>query len=106
MVENSEINEIIIPLAAGIGLSVVFLLVDYLLAANYLIVFGLLVSAFVSGFLLKKPILYSIVTGAIVAIAASIIIAAIYGSCPAWAELLGKGIVAALIGNVIRSKLI
>ena len=106
MNENGDIKDLFLPLAAGVVLSAVFLIIDSVFAASYLAFFGLLISAFAAGFMIKKPILYSIVCGAAIAVIVSLIVFAVAGGCPYWAELLGKGIVGALLGNVVRTKLL
>lgn len=104
MSENVETNPDFLPFAVGVGLSLVFLIIDYFLSANLLSLFGLLLAAFIAGFLSKKPILYSLVNGALIALAVSLILEGMHGHYLLWPELIGKGIVGAVIGNFIRSR--
>ena len=95
---NIEKKIEILPIATGVVLSIVFIIIDSFLITNFL-------ASLIAGFLSKKPILFSIIYGALIGIIISLILYLTLGSCPGWAELIGKGIVGAIIGNVIGSKI-
>lgn len=105
MSENIEASVDFLPFVVGIALSIVFVIIDYFFLTNLLSLFGLLVASFIAGWLCKKPIVYSIVYGALIGLAISMILQGLTGFYPMWPELIGKGIVGAVVGKFIHSKI-
>ena len=105
MSESIETKADFLPVAVGVAISVVFIIIDYFLLTNFLSIFGLLLASLIAGFLCKKPILYSIIYGALIGLIISLILQGLTGYYPTWPELIGKAIAGAVIGKFVSSKI-